>query len=106
MARLKNHCKLDFSADGVYLNILLDKFHAYPRVSNSVKRLAKVTDHCIKRKLLYCISYLNAHLKLQAICQCITIWSFPIWSICIQISTLILTCVDFTSCCAYNQKSN
>ena len=33
MAQVKNHCKLDFLADSVYLNILLDEFHAYARMS-------------------------------------------------------------------------
>ena len=35
MAQVKNHCKLDFSADGVYLNIhvLLDEFHEYAGMS-------------------------------------------------------------------------
>ena len=37
MSRLKNHCKLDFSADGVYLNILLDEFHAYACIVPSYK---------------------------------------------------------------------
>ena len=32
MAWVNNHCKLDFSADGVYLNILLDEFHACARM--------------------------------------------------------------------------